>query len=71
MIYHWSREKINLSIFYVQLYLPATFAMERPSPMEEYAKDIMAARIESHESLWKFCIWLRTTWMQAKIIMNG
>jgi len=46
-------------------------ASERPRPMEEYAKDITAATIESQERLWKFGIWLRTIWMQANTIMKG
>jgi hypothetical protein len=43
--------------------------MERPRPMEEYASDMTAARMESHQSLWKLGSCESRVWMPAKMVM--
>ena len=56
---------------YIYIYVPTTLAMESPTPMAAYAKDMTAAIIERNESLWKLGIWLSISCMAAYIIMKG
>ena len=37
--------------------IPITLPIPRPSPMNEYVKDMTAATIESHHNSWKSGIW--------------
>lgn len=39
--------------------------------MEEYAKDMTAATIESHDNSWKLGIWLNINCIPPNIAMNG